>query len=410
MTKILSKEFSAYLITILAYLVAVTIAYPIKIHNGAIVMFAIAAFMLLKGKGVDINLKGYILDPVCILISLQFGVILFGLTHTSNLSHGLKELERSFYPIIMLLVVFLMKRGRVSLDGIFFAFAIGCFLIVFLGALYAWVVLDFPEFIEIISNKHNHFTKLIGIHQPLYLVVYFIAISFFLMEIVRTKYSELGFMKKFFCIGGIAGAFAIVFFLRPKTGLLIFPALLFLYAVLILNRRGWVFAFLIFAVSVVSFLLDKSSVLKVIDEYGSTVSTAFDQRMFIWHGTLEAIKTSPWIGAGTGGTQEILNSGYKSIGYEEGIVNEFNAHNQYLQFMARNGLLELIIFLSIMGYSFWRSSKESNYSFLMFNMLVTFVMITESFLSVQKGIVFFYFFLLAFTYLGSKKSEESKVL
>ncbi len=162
-------------------------------------------------------------------------------------------------------------------------------------------------------------------------------------------------------------------------------------------------------VGLLTFLLDKNNSPNLIDEYGA-VSKAFDQRIEIWKGAIQGIKNSPLIGAGTGGTQELLNAGYKSIGYEEGVVNEFNAHNQYLQFMARNGLIELIIFLSILGYSFWRSSKESNYTFLMFNMLVAFVMLTESFLSVQKGIAFFYFFLLAFVYLGDQKSEKKRVV
>lgn len=408
MNRTLIKEYSASLITILACLIVGTIAYPIKIHNGAIAFFLVASFVQYRGD--KSNVKDYVQNPVFILICVHFGVIVFGLIHTSNLSYGLQELERSFYPIVMLLVVFLMKWRRLSLNEVLLAFTIGCFLVVLLGMLYGVATLKFTEFTEILSHGHNQFTHLVGIGQPLYLVVYFIAITFFLLEMVRVKNSELTLIKKLFYLIGIIGAVLMVFFLRPKTGLLIFPVLMFLYAVLILNRRGWFFAFLIFTVSVVAFLLDKSSVLEVVDQYGSTVSTAFDQRLFIWKGALEGVKNSPLIGAGTGGTQELLNEGYRSIGYEEGVVNEFNAHNQYLQFVARNGLLELTVFLTILGYSFWRSSKQSNYAFLMFNMLVAFVMITESFLSVQKGIVFFYFFLLAFIYLGDTKSEKEAVL
>ena len=130
------------------------------------------------------------------------------------------------------------------------------------------------------------------------------------------------------------------------------------------------------------------------------------ERFSVWQGTIEGIKTAPFFGAGTGGEQKLINEGYAKTGYQEGIDNSYNAHNQYLQFMARNGILELGCFLTLLIYSFKQSLKIPNYTFLMFNMSVTLIMFTESFLDVQRGIVFFYFFLCAFIYLPYESTSQ----
>ncbi|MND04641.1 hypothetical protein D3C83_250080 [compost metagenome] len=61
--------------------------------------------------------------------------------------------------------------------------------------------------------------------------------------------------------------------------------------------------------------------------------------------------------------------------------------------------------MSLLVYCFYRSLKLENYSFLFFTMLVTFSMMAESCLSVQKGIVFFYFFAAAFLFLPENTAQ-----
>jgi O-antigen ligase len=302
-----------------------------------------------------------------------------------------------------------MHTAGVTVHQLLKYFAMGCIGLAIYGFVHAWRILDMESFEQILSLGHKSFTNHISI-QPLYLSVYFLLILFFFLEMLRTKGSNLSVQWRVMIVCLIGVAIVMIFFLRSKTALLLLPTLLIIYVVIVLKKRGWWVAFVLLLVTLLTFLLDKNGPPDIIDSYGRTVSKAFDQRLLIWQGAWEGIKQSPVLGAGTGDAQELLNEGYAKIGYEEGVLNEFNAHNQYLQFMARNGLLELIVFLAILGYCFWHSAKESNYTFLMFNILVAFVMITESFLSVQKGIVFFYFFSLAFTYLGSSKSAEAKML
>lgn len=389
-----------------AFLV-LTIPFGIKSHNIAVILFLTICIVGIDWKEM-LKLKWYS-QPIPILYFLQVIIIAFGLLHSANLEAGFNDLERAIYPLVVLPIIYLMCTAKITVHYLLKYFAIGCTGLTIYGFIHAWLFLDKETFEQTLYLGHKNFTSHILI-QPLYLSTYFLLILFFFLEILRAKWSNLSLQSRVMIICLIGVVIAMVFFLRSKTALLLLPTLLIIYLVIVLKKRGWWVAFILLLVTLVSFLLDKNGPPDIIDSYGRTVSKAFDQRLMIWRGAIEGIKVAPFFGAGTGDTQALLNEGYAKIGYEEGVVNEFNAHNQYLQFMARNGLLELVVFLSILGYSFWRSAKKSNYTFLMFNMLVAFVMITESFLSVQKGIVFFYFFLLAFTFLGDKKSEKAPVL
>lgn len=394
------------LTTVLPIVLAVTIPLPIKFHNVIIALFLILCVGSFKWNEV-FNSKWWV-QKIPVLYLLQFVIIAFGLLHSANLDAGFNDMERAIYAVGILPVMYLMRSTGESALRILKFFSISCIGVALFGLASSWVALDTVYFAEVVQRGHLNFISYAGI-QPLYLSVYLILVLFFLLESIRTNYASLTSLSKWGLTGASLLVIAIVIFLRSKTALLLLPTLLVIYLVIIQKKRGWLVVFVLMMVGILTFLLDKNNSPNLIDEYGA-VSKAFDQRIEIWKGAIEGIKNSPLIGAGTGGTQELLNAGYNSIGYEEGVLSEFNAHNQYLQFMARNGLIELIVFLTILAYSFWHSSKESNYTFLMFNILVAFVMITESFLSVQKGIVFFYFFTLAFIYLGSKKSEKAQVL
>lgn len=340
------------------------------------------------------------------LYIFQVIITSLGLLHSANLDVGLDEIERSIYVVAVIPIIFLMLSNGQSISRLLRFFSISCIAVAFFGFT-STLILDFNSFSEFIKHGDEKFLEYTGI-QPLYLSIFLLLILFYFLESIRTNYNQLSSYSKSGLTAASLLVIAIVIFLRSKTALLLLPTLLVIYFLVVLKKRGWFVIFGLMMIGLLTILIDSKSPSGLLDEYGA-VSKAFDQRLYIWRGAIEGINSSPWIGAGTGGTQELLNSGYAKIGYEEGITNNYNTHNQYLQFMARNGLIELLCFLAILGYSFWKSTKQSNYTFLMFNILVSLVMLTESFLSVQKGIVFFYFFLLVFIYLPEKKQEAPQI-
>ena len=328
-----------------------------------------------------------------------------GLVFTSDVANGWRAAERSAFPIAFLLIVYQFQKFNITVFKLIIAFAIGCFVIILYGFGFALIALSGDEQKQLFEFGHTYFTDIILIH-PLYLSIYFIFVFFFLLETVRLKRPFLNTPSKVGVTIALMFIIGMLLFLRSQMSLIIFAMLLVMYTIIILKRRAWLVTFVLFTIALLVFLLDQNRVTTFFDTYGKNVSTALDQRFSVWRGAVEGIKTAPFFGAGTGGEQQLINEGYAKTGYQEGIDNSYNAHNQYLQFMARNGILELGCFLALLIYSFRQSLKIPNYTFLMFNMSVTLIMFTESFLDVQRGIVFFYFFLCAFIYLPYESTSQ----
>ena len=386
-----------------ALLLTFSIPFPLRVNSVAIVIF-FSLFTLLTLATGEMD-KKFLKSPAFFLISLLFVIDGIGLIFTSDASKGWSDIERSAFQMTFLLLVYQFRVLNISLIKLIVSFTIGCFTITICGLVYAMFFLKGGIQKEVFESGHTYFADIILIH-PLYLSTYFIFVFFFLLETVRTKRDVLNSLSKVGMATALIFIFGILLFLRSQMSLVIFAMLLVMYAIIVLKRRAWLVTFLLFTVALLVFLLDSSRVATFFDTYGKNVSSALDQRFSVWRGTIEGIKTAPFFGAGTGGEQQLINKGYAITGYQEGIGNSYNAHNQYLQFLARNGIPELLCFLALLFYSFQQSLKMPNYTFLMFNMAVTLIMFTESFLDVQRGIVFFYFFLCAFIYLPYESTSQ----
>ena len=395
--------------SILAYLfllVPFAISMPGHASSVAVLSISVVCLYLLFTSSKKGETLVFLKSPAMILIGMQFLVVVLGLAYSPNIEQGWEDVERSFFLLAAGLILYQMKSLEVSVFHCIITFAIGCAAITLVG-----IANGFPGLLEAIlqngfQHDHGSFTESIDIH-PTYLTIYFTFIFFFLAETMRigapgrkTYFSVGLFLAGLFCV-------AIILLLRSKMGLLVFATLLVIYAIIILKRRAWLVTFVLFTIGLLTFLLDQNRITTIFDTYGQNVSAALDQRFMVWRGTLEGIKTSPIFGAGTGGEQLLIDEGYRLMGFPAGITNSFNAHNQYLQFFVRNGILELGFFLAFLIYCFKKSRLMNNYTFLLFNMAVTLIMFTESFLSVQKGIMFFYFFSLAFLILPYQRQEPA---
>ncbi len=69
--------------------------------------------------------------------------------------------------------------------------------------------------------------------------------------------------------------------------------------------------------------------------------------------------------------------------------DKFNFHNQYLQFFAELGIFGILLFLLIIVTNLKNTIKTKNFVAISFAILMISLFLTESFLSRQRGIVFF---------------------
>lgn len=380
-------------------MVAASIPMAIKVHHLAVALALVVFIFSINWK--EFVKSDFVRTTGFRLLILQFLIVVAGLTYTINFAEGVEDLERSTYILAALILIYGCQQSGHSSNDLLNGFVIGNIALAAYG-IFLLVAHSQSNSLNVFDQGYTFFSEHMLIH-PLYLSVYLILVLFFLTEKLRTKWHEMSQGIRYLNVAGVVCSLAVLILLRAQVSLIILPILLIVYAVVLLKKRGWLVAFIFVTLVFLTFLLDSSRMKTFFDVYGKNISSALDQRISVWTGTLQGIKISPLLGAGTGGDQDLINKGYQEIGYEEGIQRSFNAHNQYLQFMARNGVIELACFLTLLGFTFWRSLKQSNYTFLMFNMLVTLVMFTESFLVVQKGITFYYFLVCAFVCLPMER-------
>lgn len=108
---------------------------------------------------------------------------------------------------------------------------------------------------------------------------------------------------------------------------------------------------------------------------------------------LKVIKKNTLFGTGTGDLSPALQQEYQEMNFVMGIKHNYNPHNQYLENLARNGLIGgaismLFLFLVPLYYAFKRQSNNLKAVII----IASVVCLTESIFAVHKGITFYAFF------------------
>lgn len=382
-------------------LLAMAIPFPIRV-TGFLMFLIIVLYVLylLVTKKFDKNL---LRNPLFRLLTASFVIILLGFLLGGGHS-GEMELERGLFLLSLpFLVYHSAKNLSLNIWQIVVSFFIGCALMSFIG----WFNILWSADYSILAEGHTRFTDILDIH-PTYLSSFFIFTFFYFIESFIKNYSNCS-ARLIFALGlSCFYSFFMVFFLRSQIAMLSFVILLLIYFIIRQKKRAWLVTFVLFLIVFLTYLLDAHRVTTFFDKYGKNVSSALDDRMKLWNGVIEAVKIAPVFGAGTGAEQNLINRGYEKVGYFEGIENSYNAHNQYLQFWIRNGLAELTCFLVLLVFLFLRALKLRSLIFLIFLMMISMIMFTESFLNVQKGILFFYFFACVFTMIPEDQSVANR--
>lgn len=379
--------------------VAFTIPFPIRVNSVAIIL----ATVLCVGPALQIKtLKALVLSPLFILIMAHALILVVGLTYSPDINQGFADIERFALAVALLILTFSMRQSEVTIVQLVSMLALGCATIIVYG-FFAVIFQDESARRNALTLGHVYFTDKIGIH-PAYLTLYLSFIFFFIIEILKQGTGSSQKYRIYF-ISALAAILVLVLFLRSQMGMIVFMLMSVMYVFTHFKQRAAMVVFFLTSVALIVYLVDDQRVHTFFDSYGKNVSSALDHRKQIWEGAMTGIGEAPVFGAGTGGEQTALNNAFAEIGFNEGIEKSYNAHNQYLSFMLRNGAVELICFLGLLFYCFRIALPRPNRSFLIFLMIFALTITTESCLNVQKGIVFFYLFIGAWSYM---KEEQPK--
>ncbi|HKP32741.1 MAG TPA: O-antigen ligase family protein [Chitinophagaceae bacterium] len=131
-------------------------------------------------------------------------------------------------------------------------------------------------------------------------------------------------------------------------------------------------------------------------------------RLAIWDCSRDILKEHWLLGVGTGDVQDSLQATYdRRQFYFASKYNRYNAHNQYLEIWLANGVAGLIIYISCLLIPLMIFLKRrDSFGYVLFLGLVIAMSFTESFLNVNKGVIWYSFFNSIFAF--HRRDAENK--
>lgn len=394
--KWLSKAYVFEKILIILFIVSFYL--PLLI-NSRILIFVFVFFVVKKRAN-----GNFIRNPFFLIICTSLIILIFGALRRFSSFQIMHHLELGAFLVGIPIFVYQLRLGfeGSKLLG-YFSLANVC--LVTLGFIKIFIFSDSNVILKILGQGHTEFTDTIGRIHPTYLSMYFILIAFYSLEELRHGNFSNALKSWLPQMIYLISSVAVLVFLRSQMALMVFTTVVIFYLLVITRKRAWLIAFFLFTVGLLTLLLDSDGTLSQLSYFGKNVSTALDNRVVLWKAVINGLKGNVLFGAGTGAEQTLINEGYRQANFSEGIENSFNAHNQYLQFVCRNGLIELAAFLALLIYCFWKAQHQQNLVFMLFLISFSLLMLTESLLNTQRGIVFFYFFVSVFVFLPYKSDK-----
>lgn len=119
-------------------------------------------------------------------------------------------------------------------------------------------------------------------------------------------------------------------------------------------------------------------------------------RLLIWDSALELIREKPVIGYGLVQSKEALIEKYQEKGFQIGVKERYNAHNQYLESMLSAGIIGLLLFIGLLFYPLRAACRERKLLLLLMVLHYMLQSFVESTLTVQQELIFFWFFIWLF--------------
>lgn len=131
-------------------------------------------------------------------------------------------------------------------------------------------------------------------------------------------------------------------------------------------------------------------------------------RSIIWPEATDLIKENFWIGVGIGKSVDALVYKYEIIGYDKGVRERFNAHNQFIETFLQTGVFGFLLLVLFFVYGYFIAIKNRNVLYTIFLSIIILYMLVESLFETQMGMVAFAFFNALFLSALSVNKKEKE--
>lgn len=348
---------------------------------------------------------------------------LVGLLYTTNLSSGLRDLETKLSILILPLIFFFgWKMDNARYKQVLWALVWGCTV----SAIYSYI----SSYFDYVAGKEgeaagvpgmwnfgiNHWlsSRLTKHFHPSYLSMYVnlaIMAIFYISDWPRKSVRTGHYLLVIFLV-------VFVFFINAKSGLVFLAMLIMLYLYVLIFRMkkikeavvaavGFTMVGAVLWIAAPEFALKIKAAVNALT--GQGVSTRTDDssaaRRIIWSASSEVIRENFPQGAGTGDVKDELLEKYGEMGFEMGVREKLNSHNQFFQTTVAIGMHGLLLLCACLLYPAMLALHRRNYFQILLAALLIINFITESMLETQAGVVFFAFFAPLFAFRETARGE-----
>ena len=344
-----------------------------------------------------------------------FFVTLLCIAYTGNPNQAFTELGRRsiifLVPILFCLSPFDLKKYRSQL---LLAFALICTVTIAYLYLDALITirhfhLPFSMLFSGFFANHN-FSEPVKIHATFFSMQVAVALAYLLSVLIK----ENKFYHKIFYLACCLLLTAGLIQLSSKSvciALLVIVNIAIPYFLLQgVKRRNFMLVTSSLSVLLIAGILFSNTFReRYITELATDLSPAkaneiLDSRLSRWNIVVQLIEKKPIIGYGTGSEVALLHENFFTNKLYNSFLHNLNAHNQYLSFLLKSGIIGLLIYIATLAFGFRISFLQKDLLFIAFMAIITIVSFSENYLDVDKGIIFYAFFFSFFVF----SSEEAK--
>ncbi len=320
------------------------------------------------------------------------------------------RLSLILFPLVLTFPGEMIKQNIIKLLRVF---AVGAFLFMlfcFANALYTSV--NFQDG-NLAFNFHpkeypwqNYFfwNLLVISRHPSYISMYLVLAAIVCFE--SWFDTALKTSEKIFWL--MVGGFLLIaqYFVSSKVGIIISLFLVPVYFLIKFRELGryrfaWIW-FVLILVAVSPIILKNQRIDYL---YGSVLNKQIDYvrkqdpRILIWKSAIKLAGKNLLFGQGIGDARTELSKEYERIGEFEMAKEKLNAHDQFLEVLLENGIIGLILFLSIFVYMTYLALSRRNILLAAFIIMMIIFFMFESMLNRLAGVTFFALFSFLLLYL-----------
>lgn len=376
--------------------------YSLALCNAALAASGVVWLLVARQRA---DLKDKKIRRFVLLFGSLYLVQVLGIAYTANLEEGFSRLETKVNLVIMPLVVLTYPFSPKQIRAILILFCLSVIAAAVFCHMHAiGNILEREVPLKDLLTSYLYQTSYLIAPIKINVIYYSIYISFACLILLFYLFESRALLTRLLIFVGMGYLIIFNFLLISRTALVAFiVTFFFLFAAKaifeqrIARVRLWIFFICLICLFAVAILVNDNVLLRLTSFFEAVTSNQFlegnDSASYhfkSWYCSLQNLNVSSILfGFGTGDESNVLLACYELNGFHDMIESDFNAHSEYLSEFLRHGIIGLAVLVACLMIPLSYALRAKDWLYVAFIALFGIASLTETTLSVQKGLVFY---------------------